>query len=145
MPSPDDSEVSSNPEVLAARGQVALAKAELESRLYQAGDSGRRALRRMALKAKPVLIVAAVVVGVVVIARLVRSRRRRSAWPHVVVENDAGKPSFLKVALGAAIRGALRVAATRMTEQAVARLVTANDERAEDEPEREPGTAPTLG
>ena len=144
MPSPDNTEASSDPEVLAARGQVALAKAELESRLYQAGDSGRRALRRMALKAKPALIVAAVVVGVVIVARVVRSRRRQSAWPNVVVENDAGKPSFLKVALGAAIRGALRVVATRLTEQAVARLVAANEERVEEEPEHVV-TAPRLG
>lgn len=138
MPSPDDSEISSDPEVLAARGQVALAKAELESRLYQAGDSGRRALRRMSQKAKPALIVAAVVVGVVVVARIVRSKRRRAVWPEVVVKDETVRPSFLKVALGAAIRGALRVVAARMTEQAVARLVAANEERTDEEPEASP-------
>jgi hypothetical protein len=135
MPSPDDSETSSNPEILAARGQVELAKAELESRLYQAGDSGRRALRRMAGKAKPALIVAAVVVGVVVVARVVRSRRRRQVWPHVVIEGDAVRPSLLKMTLGAAIRGALRVVATRMTEQAVARLIAAHEESMNERPE----------
>jgi hypothetical protein len=143
MPSPDEAETPSNPEVLAARGQVELAKAELESRLYQAGDSGRRALRRMAGKAKPALIAAAVVVGVVLVVRIVRSKTKRSAWPHVVVEDETGKPSFLKVALGAAVRGALRVVATRVTEQAVARLVTANEELPDEGPE--PSVAPTTG
>jgi hypothetical protein len=142
MPSPDEAETPSNPEVLAARGQVELAKAELESRLYQAGDSGRRALRRMAGKAKPALIAAAVVVGVVLVVRIVRSKTKRSAWPHVVVEDETGKPSFLKVALGAAVRGALRVVATRVTEQALARLVTANEEPDEGP---EPSVAPTTG
>jgi hypothetical protein len=143
MPSPDEPEAPSDPEVLAARGQVALAKAELESRLYQAGDSGRRALRRMSAKAKPALIVAAVVVGVVVLARVVQSKRKRAAWPHVVVESDSAKPSLFKLALGAAVRTALRVVATRMTERAVARLVEANGERSSEEPE--PIAEPTPG
>jgi hypothetical protein len=126
MPSHDSSETSSDPEVLAARGEVLLAKAELESRLHQASDSGRRALGRMARKARPVLIAAAVVVGLVVVVRLARSaskrrRARRSA------ENEAG-PSLFKVALGAALRGAVRVLATRAAEQAAARLALAHEE-----------------
>jgi hypothetical protein len=60
-----------------------------------------------------------------------------------VVEDETGKPSFLKVALGAAVRGALRVVATRVTEQAVARLVTANEELPDEGPE--PSVAPTTG
>lgn len=125
MPSHDSQERASDPEVLAARGQVALAKAEFESSLHQASDSGRRALGRMARKARPVLVAAAVVVGIVIVARVARSiakkrRTRRSA-------QDQG-PSLFRVALGAALRGAVRVLATRVAEQAAARIALANEE-----------------
>jgi hypothetical protein len=127
MQSPDEIE-DSDPDILAARGKVELAKAELENRLYQAGDTGKRALARMAGKAKPVAIVAAAIVGVVVIARLVRSRsRRRAAWrPPADVR---GAQPLYRVVLGAAVRGALRVLAARMAEQAAARLIAASEER----------------
>jgi hypothetical protein len=126
MPSPDSLE--SDPEVLAARGEVELAKAELESRLYQASDSGRRALGRMARKARPVLIAAAVVIGVVVVARLARSVARKRRVRHAI-ENGQANPSLLRVAFGAALRGAVRVIATRVAEQAAARLALAGEER----------------
>jgi len=128
MQSHDDIERSSeDPDVLAARGKVELAKAELESRLYQASDTGKRALARMAGKAKPALVVAAALVGVVLVTRLIRSRsRRRAAW-RAPAEPHAG-PSLFRVVLGAAIRGAVRVVATRVAEHAAARLVAANEE-----------------
>jgi len=127
MPSPDEFE-SSDPDILAARGKVELAKAELESRLYQVGDSGKRALVRMAHKAKPAAVVAAVALGVFVVVRLVRARARRRASWHFPKETKE-RPSLFGVALGAAIRGAVRVVATRMAEQAVARLVASDEER----------------
>jgi len=131
MPSPDSSESSSDPEVLAARGEVLLAKAELESRLHAMGDSGRRALARVARKARPALVAAAVLVGVVVVVRLVQSasrRRRASGWRQA----GAGQPSLLKVAFGAALRGAVRVVATRMAEQAVLRLAADGEQEEPD-------------
>ncbi|HEX6273301.1 MAG TPA: hypothetical protein VFZ53_09680 [Polyangiaceae bacterium] len=127
MQSPDESE-NSDPDILAARGKVELAKAELESRLYQAGDTGRRALTRMAGKAKPIAIVAAALVGVVVVARLFRSRaNRRRGWVRPAAAS--GNPSLFRVALGAAVRGAVRVLVARMAEQAAARLLVASDEQ----------------
>jgi hypothetical protein len=131
MQSPDEIE-NSDPEILAARGKVELAKAELESRLYQAGDTGKRALNRMAGKAKPVALVAAAIVGAVVVARLVRSRsRRRSQWAPPAEAHAA--PSLFRVALGAAVRGAIRVLAARLAEQAAARLVAASEEQEPDD------------
>jgi hypothetical protein len=127
MPSHDNSETSSDPEVLAARGEVLLAKAELESRLHQASDSGRRALGRLARKARPVLIAAAVVVGLVVIVRVARSASRKRRARRIAGNEIA--PSLFKVALGAALRGAVRVLATRAAEQAVARLAVEQEER----------------
>jgi len=128
MPSPDESDTSSDPEVLAARGKVELAKAELESRLYQAGDSGKRALSRMARKATPVVVIAAVAIGTVALIRMVRARSRARAWQRPVQAQS--KPSLFKVALGAALQAAVRVLVARTVEQAAARLV----EKAGEEP-----------
>jgi hypothetical protein len=120
MPSPDESDAFSDPEVLAARGKVELAKAELENRLYQAGDSGKRALSRMARKATPVVVIAAVALGTLALVRMLR-RPRAGVWHRPVrVSSD---PSLFKVALGAALRAAIRVLAARAVEQAAARLV----------------------
>jgi len=126
MPSPDESDTFSDPEVMAARGKVELAKAELESRLYQAGDSGKRAISRMARKATPVVVVAAAVIGTVMLVRMIRTRSRARAWQRPIhVQND---PSLFKVALSAALRAAVRVLAARAIEQAAARLVEKADE-----------------
>jgi hypothetical protein len=121
MPSPDEFDTSSDPEVLAARGKVELAKAELESRLYQAGDSGKRALSRMARKATPVVVIAAVAIGTVALVRMIRSRSRSAGWQRPV--HVQREPSLFKIALGAALRAAIRVLAARAVEQAAARLV----------------------
>ena len=130
MPSPDSHETSSAAEGLAARGKVALAKADLETELYRAGETGRAALDRMAQKAKPVLVVAAVVVGVLLVARFLRARRRRSDWTRAF-EGPPPKPSWLGTTAAGVLKGALRVAAARLTEQAAARLLQASEERAE--------------
>ena len=132
MPSPDESDTFSDPEVMAARGKVELAKAELESRLYQAGDSGKRAISRMARKATPLVVIAAAAIGAVVLVRMIRTRSRARAWQRPIhVPSD---PSLFKVALGAALRAAVRVLAARVIEQSAARLVQkADEERALDE------------
>ena len=138
MPSPDNSDVSSDPDVLAARGKVVLAKAELESELYRASETGREALGRMARKARPVLIVAAVVVGVVLVTRLVKAARRKPVWTQLLEEEQPKQPkqpSWLGMTATAALRGVLRVAAARFTEQAAARLLAASEARANDEAE----------
>jgi hypothetical protein len=135
MPSPDSSDATSDPEVLAARGQVEFAKAELETRLYRAGETGRVALGRMARKARPVLVLTAVVVGVVLAARFVRAARRKSAWTRALEMPPPQNPSLLAVAAAGALRGVLRVVAARMTEQAAARLLAASEEHAEEEVE----------
>ena len=131
MPSPDESEIASDPEILAARGKVELAKAELESRIYQAGDTGKRALERMAMKAKPAVVVAGAVLGAVVVWKLVRRARRRNRW-HLPAP-DSAAPSLFRLAVGAALRGALRVFAARVAERAAARFVEANEEREPDD------------
>ncbi|HVR20642.1 MAG TPA: hypothetical protein VMS65_13120 [Polyangiaceae bacterium] len=130
MPSPDESDTFFDPEVLAARGKVELAKAELESRLYQAGDSGKRALSRMARKATPVVVIAAVAIGAVALVRMIRARSRVGVWQRP--RQHQNDPSLFKVALGAALRAAVRVLAARAVEQAAARLV---EKGAGEEPE----------
>lgn len=134
MPSPDESLSQSDPEILAARGKVELAKAELESRIYQAGDTGKRALKRMARKAIPVVAVAGAILGVVVVVRLATRARHKSVWQPYPAADHRTTP-LVRVALGAAVRGALRVLLARVAEQAAARLVAANEEQ-----EREPAT-----
>jgi hypothetical protein len=134
MPSPDNSHVSSDPEVMAARGQVELAKADLETQLHRAGETGRITLDRMAQKARPVLVVAAVVVGVVFVTRIVGARRRRSAWTRAF-EGPPSKPSWLGATAAGVLKGVLRVMAARLTEQAAARLLLAGEERAAEEAE----------
>lgn len=136
MSSPDSSETS-DPEVLAARGQVELAKAELETQLHRASETGRVALDRMARKARPALIVAGVVVGIVLVTRLVKAARRKSAWTRAVEEASPKQPSWVGMTAAAALKGVLRVVAARLTEQAAARLLEASQERADEE--LEPG------
>ena len=135
MPFPDSYDASPDPEVLAARGQVELAKAELENQLQRAGETGREALGRMARKARPVLILTAVVVGVVLVTRLVRSARRKPAWTRVLEEARPKQPSWIGTTATAAFRGVLRVAAARLTEQAAARLLAASEAQADEEAE----------
>jgi hypothetical protein len=133
MPSPDSSDASTDPEVLAARGKVELAKAELETELYRAGETGREALGRMARKARPVLILTAVFVGVVLATRLVKAARRKPVWTRVLEDLQPKQPSWIGMTTTAVLRGALRVAAARLTEQAVARLLAANEAREDEE------------
>jgi hypothetical protein len=137
MPSPVSSNTASDPEILAARGKVELAKAELENRLYQVGDSGRVALGRMARKAAPLLVVAGILVGTVVAVRLLAAASKRRRAIRLRVDEPAG-PSLARVVFGAVLRGFVRVAATRIAEQAAARLVAA---REESELEPEPSSA----
>ena len=134
MPSPDSPDTS-DPEVLAARGRVELAKAELETQLHRAGETGRNALADMARKARPVLIVAGVVVGVVLVARLVKAVRPKPAWTRALEEASPKQPSWVGPTAAAALKGVLRVMAARWTEQAAARLLAAADERAQEEAE----------
>jgi uncharacterized integral membrane protein len=128
MPPNAESERLSSPEIVAAQLDVELAKAELESNLNDVRDSGKRALVGMAQKARPVLIAAAVVVGAIVLFRLIRRASRTRPAPFAIVRATESTP-LVKIALGAAVRGALRVLATRLAEQAAARLVAAAEER----------------
>jgi hypothetical protein len=135
MPSPDSHEASSDPEVLAARGQVELAKAELENQLHRASETGREALGRMARKARPVLILTAVVVGVVFVTRLVKAARRKPTWTRAFEDMQPRQPSWIGMTATAALRGVLRAAAARLTEQAAARLLAASEAREDEEAE----------
>jgi hypothetical protein len=128
MPPNAESERLSSPEIVAAQLDVELAKAQLESNLNDVRDSGKRALVGMAQKARPVLIAAAVVVGAIVLFRLIRRASRTRPAPFAIVRATESTP-LVKIALGAAVRGALRVLATRLAEQAAARLVAAAEER----------------
>jgi hypothetical protein len=129
MPLNTESETTSDPEIVAAQLDVEIAKANLQNDLNDVRDSGKRALAGMAQKARPVLIAAAVVVGAIVLFRLLRRASRSRPAPLAIVRATESTP-FLKIAVGAAIRGALRVLATRLAEQAAARLVVAAEERA---------------
>ena len=133
MPSPDSPDVSSDPAVLAARGKVELAKADLETELYRAGESGREALGRMARKARPALILTAVVVGVILATRFVKAARRKPAWTRALDDLQPKQPSWLGTTATAVLRGVLRVAAARLTEQAAARLLAASEGRADED------------
>ena len=128
MPPNAESERSSSPEIVAAQLDVQLAKAELENNLNDVRDSGKRALIGMAQKARPVLIAAAVVVGAIVLFRLIRRAARTRPAPLAIVRATERTP-LVKIAIGAAVRGALRVLATRLAEQAAARLVAAAERR----------------
>jgi hypothetical protein len=128
MPPNAESERSSSPEIVAAQLDVELAKAELESNLNDVRDSGKKALIGMAQKARPVLIAAAVVVGAIVLFRLIRRASRTRPAPFAIVRATESTP-LVKIALGAAVRGALRVLATRLAERAAARLVAAAEQR----------------
>jgi hypothetical protein len=128
MPPNAESERSSSPEIVAAQLDVELAKAELKTNLNEVRDSGKKALVGMARKARPVLIAAAVVVGAIVLFRLIRKAVRTRPAPLAIVRATESTP-LVKIAVGAAIRGALRVLATRLAEQAAARLVAAAEQR----------------
>jgi len=128
MPPNAESELSSNPEIVAAQLDVELAKAELESNLNDVRDTGKKALAGMAQRARPVLIAAAVVVGAIVLFRLIRRASRSRPAPVAIVGATESTP-LVKIAVGAALRGMLRVLATRLAEQAAARLVAAAEQR----------------
>ena len=128
MPPNAESERSSSPEIVAAQLDVQLARAELESNLNDVRDSGKRALAGMAQKARPVLIATAVVVGAIVLFRLLRRVSQNRRAPLAIVRATESTP-LVRIALGAAVRGALRVLATRLAEQAAARLVAAAEQR----------------
>jgi hypothetical protein len=128
MPLNTEPETTSDPEVVAAQLDVEIAKANLENDLNDVRDSGKRALAGMAQKARPVAIAVAVVVGVIVLFRLIRRASRQRPAPLAIVRATESTP-LVKIAIGAAIRGALRVLATRLAEQAAARLVAAAEER----------------
>jgi hypothetical protein len=103
----------------------------------------------MAKRATPVVVAAAALVGVVVIVRAVRARSRtRFTLPAVRMEAPPVGPSFFRVALGAAVHGALRVLAARVAEQAAARIIAASDEQnleAADVPGAGEGSLGTAG
>jgi hypothetical protein len=129
MPPNADSDSTSDSEVAAAHREVALAKAELRESLADVSDSSKKALADMARKARPVLIAAAVVVGVVLVVRVVRAASRRRRYAPLAIVKDTDRTPLTKIALAAALRGALRVLATRLAEQAAARLVMAAERR----------------
>jgi hypothetical protein len=81
-----------------------------------------------------VLVFTAIVVGVVVVTRLVRAARRKPAWTRALEEMQPKRPSWIGMTATAVLRGVLRAAAARLTEQAAARLLAASEAAHEGEP-----------
>jgi hypothetical protein len=105
-----------DPEILAARHEVELARTELEGRLRDVGRSGRRIWTRFGKQARPFLIGGAVVVSALILMQAVRSvsRPRRSGD-----FSPPRRPSLFRMAVGAALGAVVRSAATALVRRAV--------------------------
>ncbi|HVR19576.1 MAG TPA: hypothetical protein VMS65_07765 [Polyangiaceae bacterium] len=103
-------------EILAARHEVELARTEVEVRLRDVGRSGRRIWTRLGERARPFLIGGAVVVSALILMQAVRSvsRTRRSGN-----FSPPGRPSLLRMAVGAALGIVMRSATTALVRRAV--------------------------
>jgi hypothetical protein len=120
-----DEEPTAGAEVLAARHDVELARADLELRLRDVGLAGRRVWTRMGRRARPFLIGGAIAVGALVLVRVLRpgSRARTGDW------RPPRAPSLLRVAIGAALGILMRSATTALVRHAAERLEPARLER----------------
>jgi hypothetical protein len=127
MPSNEDQRDTS-PEVMAARHEVEEKRQDLKEQLENVRRSSGKALATYARKARPFLIGAAVVATVFLIVKAARSNRRRPVRyvPALAPET----PSLPKVAVGAALRAAVRMIAARVAENAILRLAS-NEEQEE--------------
>ena len=105
-----------DPEILAARHEVALARTELEGRLRDVGRSGIRIWTRFGKQARPFLIGGAVIVSALILIQAVRSvsRPRRSGN-----FSPPRRPSLLRMAVGAALGAVVRRAASSLVRRAV--------------------------
>ena len=122
MPS---SEHPSSPEVMAARYDVEEKKQELRENLENVRRTSGKAFANFARKARPVLIGVAVVATVFLIVKVARSKRHR---PVRYVPRPAPEPPSLpKVAVGEALRAAVRMVAARVAENAVLRLASSQE------------------
>jgi len=111
-------------EVLAARHEVELAKAELEIRLRDVGQAGRLLWARVGRQARPILIGGAIAVGALLLIRALRSAPRarpRSEW------QPPGRPSLLRVAVGSALGVIARTVATEFARRILTPTERMND------------------
>jgi hypothetical protein len=109
-------EQAQDPEILAARHEVELARTELEGRLRDVGRAGSRIWTRFGRRARPFLIGGAVVVSALILVQAVRSvsRPRRSGN-----FSPPRGPSLFRMAVGAALGAVVRSAATALVRRAV--------------------------
>jgi hypothetical protein len=105
-----------DPEILAARHQVELARTELEVRLRDVGRSGRRIWTRFGERARPFLIAGAVVVSALILMQAVRSVSRPRRSGNFLPPRG---PSLLRMAVGAALGAVVRSAASSLVRRAV--------------------------
>jgi hypothetical protein len=84
--------------VTEAEAQVFRAEQDLSNRLQEATTAGKESAEKLLNAAKPALIGAAIVLGVVVVASLFRGSRRRSIW-----QRPAQRSLFGEIARAAAL------------------------------------------
>jgi hypothetical protein len=117
-------------ELARAEQQVVQSRAKLSRSLYQAGRSSEALARRLGKELKPTLLVAAAVVGALLVVgvtvALVRRGKRRQGWL------TPEQPSALVMAAKGAGLWALRFVARRAAQELVSRL----------KPELEPSSHP---
>ena len=103
-------------DVAAARHEVELARADLETRLRAVGRVGSRMWARAGRRARPILIGGAVVVGALLLLRAVRSvsRTQRTHDP-----SPSRGPSLLRMAVGSALGIVFRGVATALVRRAL--------------------------
>jgi hypothetical protein len=124
MPSNEEQRPSS-PEVMAARHDVEEKRQELKDQLENVRRSSGKAVANFARKARPVLIGVAVVATVLLIVKVARSKRRRLV--RYVPMASPEPPSLPRVAVGEALRAAVRMIAVRLAENAVLRLASSHE------------------
>ena len=108
-----------DPEVLSARHEVELARADLEVRLRDVGRAGSRIWARVGRRARPFLIGGAVAVGALILIQVVRSASRARRSGSFLPPRG---PSLLRMAVGSVFGIVMRSATKALVRQAALRL-----------------------